>query len=33
MQIEQKDLAVLNDRVGIGDVGLAIPKRLDLAAG
>src|SRR5882724_8527062 len=33
VQIEQKNLSILNDRVGISDVGLSVPQRLDIAAG
>src|SRR6185503_2435904 len=33
VQIEQKDFSVLNDRIGIGDVGLSVPQRFHLAAG
>src|SRR3954470_16237663 len=33
VQIEQKNLSILNDRVRISDVGLSVPQRLDLAAG
>src|SRR3954462_10302497 len=33
VQIEQKDFSVFYDRVGIGDVGLPVTQRLDLAAG
>src|SRR2546423_2344052 len=33
VQVEQKNLSVLNDRVGISDVGLSVPQRFDLATG
>src|SRR5207245_9341648 len=33
MQVQQKNLTILNDRVGISDVGLAVSQRLHLAAG
>src|SRR6202049_1971948 len=33
VQVEQKNLSILNDRVGISDVGLSVPKRLDLTTG
>jgi hypothetical protein len=33
VEIEQKDLTILNDRVRISDVGFSIAKGFDLAAG
>ena len=33
VQVEQKDLTVFNDRVGISDVGLPVPERFDLTPG
>src|SRR5207248_4942760 len=33
VQVEQKNLSILNDRVRISDVGLSVPQRLYLAAG
>src|SRR6202162_1757990 len=33
VQVEQKNLSVLNDRVGISDVGLSVPQRFHLAPG
>jgi len=33
VQVEQKNLSVLNDRVGISDVGLSVPQRFDFAPG
>jgi hypothetical protein len=33
VEVEQEQLAVLDDAVGVGEVGLAVPQRLDLGAG
>src|SRR6266550_2613737 len=33
VQVEQKNLTIFDDRVGISDVGLSVSKRFDLASG